>query len=77
MKKKIQTLLSKNQATKHFATDQFWNYSWISIFISVLNIFLLWLFIDIFDIHTILAGVIVVGGTFILRYFMFRGKGIL
>lgn len=47
---------------------KFFHYAWIGVLISGLNIFLLWLFIDIFGIPTVIASAIVIGGTFILRY---------
>jgi putative flippase GtrA len=53
-----------------FLDRKFFNYTWIGILISLLNIFLLWLFIDIFQIPTIIASTIVVGMTFILRYIL-------
>lgn len=56
---------------KHFFNKQFLHYSWIGIFISVLNIFLLWLFIDVLHIPTVTSGVIVVGATFIIRYVLY------
>ena len=50
---------------------KFAHYTWIGIFISLLNIFLLWLLIDIFDIPTVISSIIVVLGTFMLRYVLF------
>lgn len=50
---------------------QFAHYTWIGIFISLLNIFLLWLFIDVFQIPTVLSSIIVIGATFIIRYLLF------
>ena len=55
-----------------FLNKQFFHYTWVSIFISVLNIFLLWLFIDIFDIPTVLSSTVIIGATFIIRYFLYR-----
>ncbi len=56
----------------HFADKHFFNYTWISILFSLLNILLLWLFIDIFHIPTIISSVVVIGGTFLLRYVLFK-----
>lgn len=56
----------------YFWEKSFFHYAWISVLYSVLNIFLLWLFIDILKIHTVVASSIVIGGTFILRYVLFR-----
>lgn len=57
---------------KHFWDRSFLHYTWISAIYSALNIFLLWLFIDIFKIPTVISSTIVIGGTFILRYLLFR-----
>ena len=54
-----------------FVNKKFANYTWIAIFISVLNIFLLWLLIDIVDIPTVIASTAVAILTFILRYILF------
>ena len=54
-----------------FWDKKFLHYTWIGIFISLLNIFFLWLLIDIFDIGTVISSILVVGGTFILRYILF------
>ena len=57
---------------KLFWDKKFLHYTWIGIFISVLNIFLLWLLIDIFDIPTVISSTAVIGATFIIRYVLFR-----
>ncbi len=62
---------------KEFFSKDFINYSGVSIFISVLNIILLWLLIDIIDIPTIISTTLVVGGTFVLRYFLYKFKNII
>lgn len=54
-----------------FLDKKFFHYTWIGIFVSILNIIALWLFIDVLGISTIIAGVLVVGLTFILRYLLF------
>ena len=54
-----------------FLNKKFGHYLWTSIFISVLNIFLLYLFIDIFGIPTIISSTVVIGSTFIIRYILF------
>lgn len=50
-------------------------YTIVSASVSVINVILLYLFIDILKISTLVSGAIVVGGTFILKYFMFRWTG--
>jgi len=55
-----------------FWNKGFFHYTWVSGLFSVANIFFLWLFIDIFAIPTVLSSVIVIGGTFLLRYVVFH-----
>ncbi len=55
-----------------FFDVSFIHYAWIGGFISILNIFLLWLLIDVFQIATVVASIIVIGGTFLLRYIFLR-----
>lgn len=75
----VMTLLNKwNDKIKeipiirNFWDKSFLHYAWGSGLFSLANIFFLWLFIDIIGIPTILSSIIVIGGTFILRYFLFR-----
>ena len=63
--------LRNTRLSRLFLDKKFAHYTWIGIFISLLNIFLLWLFIDKFDIPTVIASTMVVAGTFILRYILF------
>lgn len=56
---------------RFFLNKKFFNYTWIGIVVSVINIFLLWLLIDVVEMSTILASILVVIGTFILRYILF------
>ena len=62
---------TKVHIARLFVDRKFLHYTWIGIFISLLNIFLLWLLIDILDISTLVASTIVVTGTFIFRYILF------
>ncbi len=55
-----------------FWEKSFLQYTWVSIGISLLNIFLLWLLIDILKISTVISSTLVIGGTFIIRYLIFR-----
>lgn len=55
-----------------FWDRSFIHYVWVGGLYSILNIFLLWLFIDVFRFPTVISSSIVIGGTFILRYIMFR-----
>lgn len=53
-----------------FLDRKFLHYTWIGIFVSALNVFFLWLFIDIFLWPTIFSSVLVVVGNFIFRYIL-------
>lgn len=69
--KRVGNRLRNKKIGRLFWDKRFVHYTWIGIFISTLNIFLLWLLIDVFGIHTILSSTIVVVLTFILRYILF------
>jgi putative flippase GtrA len=56
---------------KLFLDRKFAHYTWIGIFISLLNIFLLWVLIDLMGIPTIIASSLVAILTFLLRYILF------
>ena len=47
----------------------------VGIGISAANIVLLYLFIDIFRVSTILSSTVVIGGTFILKFFIYKWTG--
>jgi len=72
MKNRILERMRSTKIGKLFLDKRFFHYSWIGIFVSVLNIFLLWLFIDIFQIPTVISSTIIIGATFIIRYILFR-----
>lgn len=59
----------KNQFQKR---KPFVIYSGVGILITILNIFLLWLFIDIFDMSTIIASTIVVSGLFLFKFYLYK-----
>lgn len=60
-----------------FATRDFFNYFWISVLISLSNIIMLWILIDLLNISTIVSSVLVVGGTFVGRYILFKCFGVI
>jgi len=62
----------KNQLQKR---KSFIIYSGVGIFITILNIFLIWLFIDIFNIPTVIASTIVVGGLFLFKFYLYKKTG--
>ena len=73
--KSIQDATNAPVATKMtfkslFLDRRFFNYTWIGLLISGMNVFLLWLFIDILHIPTVVASIIVIGATFIIRYIL-------
>ncbi|HRZ30063.1 MAG TPA: GtrA family protein [Candidatus Paceibacterota bacterium] len=69
--KKLGICVSNMPIGRLFLNKKFAHYTWVGIFISLLNVFLLWLFIDILGIPTVISSLIVVAGTFILRYVLF------
>lgn len=55
-----------------FMDRSFFHYLWTGGAWTVLGVFLTWFFIDILKIPTIAASSVVIGGTFIARYVVFR-----
>ena len=53
----------------------FITYTYIGIIVTVLNIFLLWLFIDIYKIPTLISSTVIVGGLFLLKFFLYVKTG--
>lgn len=62
----------KNQIQKR---RSFAAYTGVGIFITLLNIVLLWLFIDVFNISTIIASTIVVVGLFLFKFYLYKKTG--
>lgn len=66
---------------KNFLRNQIQNkksfivYSEVGIFIAILNIVLIWLFIDVLSMPTIIASTIVVGGLFLLKFYLYKKTG--
>lgn len=71
LSKRLTARMHTTRMGRLFWDKKFLHYTWIGIFISLLNIFLLWLFIDVFDIPTVIASAVVIGATFIFRYILF------
>ena len=69
--KRAEIRLRNTYVGRLFLGKKFAHYTWIGIFISALNVFFLWLLIDILDISTIISSILVVGLTFLLRYVLF------
>ena len=55
-----------------FLDRKFFYYTCIGVGIAVLNIFLLWLLIDVVKMKTVVASTLVIGFTFIFRYLLFH-----
>ena len=53
----------------------FFTYAYVGIIVTVLNIFLLWLFIDIYRIPTLISSTIIVGGLFLFKFFLYVKTG--
>jgi hypothetical protein len=71
----IKDFIRKISNAFHTNKRNFTIYTFVGGFISVLNVFLMWLFIDIFKIRTIISGIIIVGSLFILKYFIYKRTG--
>ena len=50
-------------------------YTWVGVLITTINIFLLWLFIDIFKIPTIISSITIVGGLFLFKFYLYKKTG--
>ena len=72
MKPSLYERIRGTRTGKLFLDKKFFHYTWIGIVISLLNIFLLWLLIDVLHVGTIIASTFVIGATFIIRYVLFR-----
>ena len=57
---------------RHFADKVFFHYFWTGGLFTILNIFLVWLFIDILHIPTLISSTVVIGGLFFSRYLVYR-----
>ena len=55
-----------------FYNKNFFHYFWTGGLFTFLNIVLVWLFIDILKIPTIISSTVVIGGLFILRFLVYR-----
>lgn len=75
--KRVVEQLKKTRIGQLFLDKKFFHYTWIGIFISVINVLLLWLLIDVAHLSTVLSSTIVVALTFVIRYVMFRRFGAL
>jgi len=53
-------------------TKDFSKYTIIGLFITIANVFLMWLLIDIFRIYTLLASTLVVVGLHIVKFFAYE-----
>jgi len=75
----VETMMSKlvvwarnHPVFGRFANRGFFNYFWIGAAISISNVALLWVLIDVLGIPTIVSSVMVVGFTFVGRYLLFK-----
>lgn len=68
----VESKLRSSYVGRLFWNKGFFHYFWTGGFFTFLNIFFVWLFIDIFKIPTIISSVVVIGGLFIARYLVYR-----
>lgn len=64
--------LKKLPVIGYFWEKSFFHYLWTGGFFTIANVALLWVFIDVLHISTVLSGLIVTGGLFIIRYLFYR-----
>lgn len=64
--------IKNSRLGKFFLNESFLHYFWTGGLFTVLNIFFVWLFIDIFKIPTLISSAVVIGGLFIVRYVVYR-----
>jgi len=62
----------KNQIKKR---KNFVIYAWIGLFISILSIFLLWVFIDVLRVPTVIGSTIVIVGLFLFKFYLYKKTG--
>lgn len=74
---RLKSRVLRSRAGRLFIDKKFFHYTLVGVFISVLNIFLLWLLIDVFGIPTVISSTLVIGSTFIFRYVLFRAFGLM
>lgn len=67
MRKLVQEKLEKH---KSFVT-----YTWVGIIVTVLTIVISSLLIDLFKLPALLVNSVVIGGFFILKYFLYKWAG--
>ncbi len=66
------TYLKNTRVGAFFWNKSFFHYFWTGGVFTFLNIFLVWLFIDVFHIPTIISSSVVIMGLFIGRYIVYR-----
>jgi putative flippase GtrA len=58
-----------------FWNKNFFTYTWVGLIMVFLQIFALWLLIDIFKIPTIISSIITIGGIFIIKFIIYDVVG--
>lgn len=56
----------------YFWEKSFFHYLWTGGLFTIANIILVWFFIEILRIPTVISSTVVIGGLFILRYMVYR-----
>lgn len=64
--------LRENVFKRLFWDKSFFHYTWTGGLFTILNIVLVWLFIDVLGIPTLLSTTVVIGGLFFVRYIVYR-----
>lgn len=67
---RIKDCLLRNKTRRNFTI-----YTIVGAFISLINIFLVWLLIDIFHVPTLISTAAVVGLLFLVKFIIYRKTG--
>jgi len=60
---------------KRTTNKNFFTYTWVGTFISLLNIILVWILIDFLHVHTLIATTGVIGFLFFFKFYLYKKTG--
>lgn len=70
--RKLERFFQNSRAGRLFWDRSFFHYLWTGGLFTVLNIVLVWFFIDVLKIPTIISSAVVIGGLFLGRFILYR-----
>ena len=62
--------INKNKTRKNFLI-----YTYVGLIVSLMNIFFVWLLIDVFHVNTLLSTSLVVGFLFLIKFAIYKKTG--